>query len=382
MALTNEQLQSLLAKGMSPDKLIEMSGMPPELAERQMPMAPPPMSPDIAAEAQLATAVNPPEIPPEIPPGKPEVDPILAMFRKTPEQLYTQKKAMELSKQQEGSIGQLQDLMRGYNDRPVQTDLSPLMALTDTWTGSKLASGYAKPQDQGEKIKSLAEFQNMSQKQRDTIVDNLTKMAGIGEGSKLAEMVYRQSKTDARKTDSDMLKKENRLADDLDKSVIKPRAAKEEQFGLLERAFETGDYQTINSVFSQFARGVSGEKGVLTDNDISRIMPKNIYGDAARVRAYFSSTPTAEMPPEYLAKLKELMALAKGNINTIYGDVLKQKRGIYKSSKSYAPLFNDGESGDMMFRQVESQLSPGDRATTATKKMFRLPSGEMVEASD
>lgn len=36
---------------------------------------------------------------------------------------------------------------KSLNEQPVQADLSPLMALTDAWTGSKFANSYAKPGD-------------------------------------------------------------------------------------------------------------------------------------------------------------------------------------------------------------------------------------------
>lgn len=93
----------------------------------------------------------------------------------SPEQ---QKLLSENIGQQKSALEELRTYQRGLNDKPVQLDLSPLAALSDSLTGSKLQAGYSKPTSGEDRIGALAKLQGMSQNQRNQITQDLLKLSG------------------------------------------------------------------------------------------------------------------------------------------------------------------------------------------------------------
>lgn len=67
-------------------------------------------------------------------------------------------------------------------------------------------------------------------------------------------------------------------------------------------ALDSGDITAIQASLSNYAR-MSGEKGVLTDQDITRVMPNNLKQRAAKWWANVSSDPTVQAPPEVVEAL-------------------------------------------------------------------------------
>lgn len=84
---------------------------------------------------------------------------------------------------QEGSIDESQDIYEQLKAMPKRADLSPLLNLTDTWTGSKLAQGYKAPASPEERLADLLKFSDVVTKQRDQFTDSLVKQAGAGSNS-------------------------------------------------------------------------------------------------------------------------------------------------------------------------------------------------------
>lgn len=67
---------------------------------------------------------------------------------------------------QKKGIGDLENQAKAYADMPTQTDLSPLMALADTWYGGNLQKGYKSPTNPEERIQQLYALQQGIQKAR------------------------------------------------------------------------------------------------------------------------------------------------------------------------------------------------------------------------
>lgn len=90
----------------------------------------------------MATTAWSPLTSPELAGELPEVE--------TTEGLYAESQGTPLTRE---GIRKMEALAAKYRQIKPQLDISPLMALTDTWTGSKLASSYNKPQSEEENIK-------------------------------------------------------------------------------------------------------------------------------------------------------------------------------------------------------------------------------------
>jgi hypothetical protein len=261
---------------------------------------------------------------------------------------WINQKDVESNRQQMEGIKKTQDLLDQYAQRPSQLDLSPLMGLADKEFagsgGGKLLAGYKRPQSGDEKLVDLIKLQDAIQKERTglskTDIDMMKVMLG---GQNLvrtalnsqSEISAKDPKQLAGGVGKNPLLKE--IRQNLDKNVTEVMNKRNEQFDDIDTAFSTNDYQTIMSIMAQFARGVSGEKGVLTDQDIQRVLPRSFQGDVAKFKAYFANTPTAEMNPEYVGALRKAVSLAKQNAGRLYQELVDTKEQMYKADPHYDP---------------------------------------------
>ena len=88
----------------------------------------------------------------------------------------------------------------------------------------------------------------------------------------------------------------------------------EEQSGsleALERALEVGDLQSIQRALSLAARTLSRETGVMTEQDVARVLPATKGFDIAKFRAYISDNPQVLVDPYVIKGLKEETKYAK-----------------------------------------------------------------------
>lgn len=70
---------------------------------------------------------------------------------------------------QKQGINNLQDYAAGLQGQEVQTNLSPLVALTDSWTGSKLLPGYQVPESGAQKMDKVAALKQAINKEKGTM---------------------------------------------------------------------------------------------------------------------------------------------------------------------------------------------------------------------
>jgi len=80
---------------------------------------------------------------------------------------------------------------KSINEMPVQTDLSPLMALTDSWSGSKLAPSYKQPE-------TIQQRRNLMQQLQSELAKNQEGMSG-----QQVQLLKAQLETQARMEDRD-----------------------------------------------------------------------------------------------------------------------------------------------------------------------------------
>lgn len=255
----------------------------------------------------------------------------------------------EAYRMQGQSVDEMRALLEQRLGQKTQTNLKPLAALMDSWYGSKLAAGYTEPETAAGKLDKIAAYQAQIAGQRDKMVDNLTNYQknfkdGGSITDKLAELFQLQQKTGTRAFDPNSALRgtatQQRLLDkdlrgEINRDILNPMALRKEQFATIDSSLASNDYQTVHSMLSQFSRGVAGEKGVLTDTDIKRIIPASFGGDLARFMAYFGSTPTEKLDPNYTLKLRELVSTAKSNAVVVYGDHVKNKKALFKAMPSY-----------------------------------------------
>lgn len=79
-------------------------------------------------------------------------------------------------KEQEKLLKDQLKQVQAYKRAPAQVDLSALLALTDQWTGSKLAQSYKKPPTQQEQFEKGITLENQLLQRKDQLTDNQQKL--------------------------------------------------------------------------------------------------------------------------------------------------------------------------------------------------------------
>jgi len=177
-------------------------------------------------------------------------------------------------------------------------DLGPLAALVDNATGSKLS-----PSISG----------NVNVEKRRKEIDALRKSLAGGKAQSS------QDRRDARflhsqglRGNNNMRKDKNRLIDSLSK--VKG------SFANLEDALDAGDFVRLQNSLSNYARVISGEKGVLTDRDIVRVLPNNMRLTLAKAESYVSKHGTTDIPQDMLMALRSGITDARKNLVNVSQD--------------------------------------------------------------
>lgn len=119
------------------------------------------------------------------------------------EQAYLKRQMMEEYKKsmaaQQSGLKENEASMANLKNMGGQIDLSPLMGLVDTWTGSKLASSYKAPLTEQERQKQLLQLQSDLQKQRAGISqENINMLKAIAGNSQAQNAVDRADRFDLR----------------------------------------------------------------------------------------------------------------------------------------------------------------------------------------
>ena len=114
------------------------------------------------------------------------------------------------------------------------------------------------------------------------------------------------------------------------------------------------DSQKVTANLANFARTISGEKGVLTNEDIARVAPKSGATDLASLIAYFKETPSEELPGDFTQKLNEMIMTAKRNMVRLRMQKLKDVEADFSERPDYAEYFTqDGYGTSKMGRTRE-----------------------------
>lgn len=244
---------------------------------------------------------------------------------------------------QKQSLADLQNSLNDYLSAPSQVDLSALMALSDQWTGGKMAQNYKAPQDIEDRFKYGLQIQDLIAKRKNDMAQ--------GEID-LLEKLQRHKDGRQDRFELGQIRKNDERIDSFLKGIEKEAANEAKTFNVMDQAFRSGSYSQIISSLANYARAVSGEKGVLTDQDIQRIMPKNYQGGVAKFLSYFNEIPTSELPANFTSELQSLLNKAKTETSRKYKSQLSSEKSRLAKMSTFSntmrqyggELFNDTQS--------------------------------------
>lgn len=195
---------------------------------------------------------------------------------------------------------------------PDYEDKSPLLNLIDTWTGSKLAAGYKRPMGTEDRAKILMEYGAKTKSDHEKVLQDVLKaaqymksgtaldqatsgfLASTGMG-RSAPRATGGAGTGA-KDDWKVIQEGNKVGKEFEESKSRLDAVRS--------ALASGQLGDVKRALSLAARELSGEKGVLTDQDIGRILPNTIGMTADQFAAWISNDPSVQLNPAILQGLR------------------------------------------------------------------------------
>lgn len=291
----------------------------------------------------------------------------------TPEELQQLTSGVEgtdfIGRQRQG-IEDMQDLLTMEAQRPTDIMTAPLAGLLQMEFGRNpqafLQGKGLSPQEQGArllayqgkiqddkrdlaakvldtvgKMKSGTATENAFQLWRDKQLQEMMQQYKTTEGTKNVQGT--EAKAEAEDPNSprvssagiaDLRIKERDLRESINKTM-EPLDVGYNQLLNAKEALDRNDYQSTVGILSILAKNVGADAGALSNQDLTRWLPRTFGGDLAKVEAYFTSNPNAEISPELTSGLKKLVEIAAKNMVNRYDKQLNRKLDQYKGSASY-----------------------------------------------
>ena len=185
-----------------------------------------------------------------------------------------------------------------------QMNIAPLLGLVDDWYGTSLAKNYRAPSSAEDRAKLLTGFADNKYKALHDYGDaNFKNIAYMKEGTDQDKLVSKLAEKMGYSNENFKppapLRGRNDRGSAIDDYKIIQEGAKISKEALdkissldsAEQLLASGDIGSIKRSLSVIARAVSGEKGVLTDQDITRVLPATLNMDANTFAAYVTSNP-------------------------------------------------------------------------------------------
>lgn len=244
-------------------------------------------------------------------------------------------------KEQSAGLDRSLAMEKAINDIPPELDLTPFLALTDAQTGSKFTQSYKAPPGPRAAAEKLLAQNEEIQKNRNAFskenVDLLrAQLQGWQQNALLRDLSDKfngTNKPPGGGAQGDVFQREYRKAVG---PVLNSLNEHKQVFQNIEAALGSGSYAQVTMYLAQLAKGVSGEKGVLTEGDISRVLPKNIGIDAAKLWTYINTAgPDTPIPPGYTRALRLIVERARENTGKMFQGKINDTDNIFRPDPHY-----------------------------------------------
>lgn len=246
--------------------------------------------------------------------------------------------------------GMYEDVLRNMPQGMV--DLTPLMAMTDAMTGSKFASSYKAPGDMYDNVKMLSGLQNQAQGSRERLAQLImNETGGLKQGQD--EQGYKSGLEESQKsgfavpnppqprmgglTPGNIAGAEKWIIGENQK-MLKDFTADKSALDNLKRALATGEFGDVRRSLAQAARVISGEKGVLTEGDLTRVLPQTLGMDWAKFATYVGSDPGFKIDPYILEGIKAAVAASELDLHRRYSEKHRAFDDQLSASSTYGSL--------------------------------------------
>lgn len=259
---------------------------------------------------------------------------------------WDKEKIKELLNREQSGIEQQAQALQNMKELPLQPNWKPLAGFVGTMVkgGDKFADAFPDVESPEQRMMKIQQLENLLQNQRGDLTKNAMGL--------LRAEIDKQSLRQSRFAEAQLLKKETELQKDLDTSLFKPMATYETTVGSMEDLIKEGTLQSVQQAVSNFARAISGEKGVLTDQDIARIYPPSLQLSLDKAVAWVSSNPNQKLPPEIVQNLLQGVQVSKRNAGDVFAKIEESKKNLYSGRQSYRDVMSPLGFGPKAFEEV------------------------------
>ena len=281
-------------------------------------------------------------------------------IRETPEQINANLEALMNTRLYKDQVS-IADKLNEENQRALasvepQLDISPLVSLVDQWTGSKLAQSYKKPVSKMEKAAmAIKAAEDEAKRRSDINKDLFTNYTKFKEGEsqqgltqKIAEMLTSGVKPPPQMNPASLPNLGVRISKDANK-IYQDYKDSIQRIDLSRQAISTGQFGEIRRNLAVIAREISGEKGVLTDSDISRVLPNTVGMDAAKLQTYLESNPNILVSPQITQALLKDLDRAKD----------RKSKDVQNKLKTYKESLGAATQGKLDLEGIFNPMSVG-----------------------
>ena len=265
-----------------------------------------------------------------------------------------QSRFKDLLLQQEQGLNRQQQDYDAFKQQPQAIDFRGLAAWSDSLYGGNLSAAAKEisPPDPEERQKILAAMEQSMNAQRNQMSNQLKGLVDSKNQSKMMDLMSKNQRFQEGQ--------QFRLNQDLDKTsqnFSKDAFEKMLQFSPVEKALtpdkdgmvSAGAIGTVKS----FAARALGEKGVLTDQDIARVIPAALEARIAGLESYLTGDPNQKIPATIVGPLTEALRNAKQAVGEV-----SQKR-LHSAYQAYQARGGDVQTGQAI---VGSYLDPIQKA--------------------
>ena len=243
---------------------------------------------------------------------------------------------------------------------PTNIDWTPLAAQLDQMYGGQVAQKAARSRlDQTQEAQAKADalmgkIGSPAQAGLSTMgklaIEGLKqgqKRSGIEETQKASQEFSKNQKNLDRQIEEDQ-----KAASWVEKEINEPLKQSSNDIGMAEAALAGNDIAALNQSLPSIARGIVGQKGVLSDTDIALTIPKTYASTLAEFMKRINGE--AEIPPSLVANVRALIARAKDNIHRNASNALKAKENEVKQTTMakqlgyVTPVYKNSRESDIV----------------------------------
>ena len=233
---------------------------------------------------------------------------------KTSESAQLQRQLKRYLGLQQENVNQQNKLADAAAEQPQQTDISPLLALADSWGAGGVSKGYTKPPTKMERLAMIAGLKEKANAGQQNITkDVLTQMLGADKTNAALLRFIAGGADKDKKTDAAMSKEINKMMQDAGKDldIYKARSGAVGQIGKTQ--VTAGRLATMVNAFkdnnlppqqmAELAAGLAGLAtggNVVAQEQIRNILPATAASSAANLQQWFTNEPQGAGQQEFV----------------------------------------------------------------------------------